>query len=128
MKANNVVINQHIDNAKKEAILVSNTYTDQRVNALEQMFNHQVDRLESRINKNADWANVGIASVSAMASIPYVNSTTFSIGAGLGNYRNGNAIAVGSQYQLNDHAHLRGAISWNSEDSAVYGVGLALGF
>ncbi|MEX6313551.1 YadA C-terminal domain-containing protein [Providencia manganoxydans] len=55
-------------------------------------------------------------------------NTRFSLGAGLGNYRNGNAVAVGAQYQIKENVNLRSSVSWNNSDSAVVGAGVAIGW
>ncbi|HDX6504338.1 TPA: YadA-like family protein, partial [Escherichia coli] len=72
--------------------------------------------------------NAGIASVAAMTNIPYVNNQTFSAGVGVGNYRNGNAVAVGVQYKLNENTNIRASSSWNNTDGAVIGGGIAVGW
>ncbi|MEM7927807.1 YadA-like family protein, partial [Morganella morganii] len=55
-------------------------------------------------------------------------NTTFSAGMGVGNYRNGNAIAAGAQYKISDNVNVRTSVSWNNEDSAVVGGGIAVGW
>ncbi|HHR5881918.1 TPA: YadA C-terminal domain-containing protein, partial [Providencia alcalifaciens] len=121
-------LNTSIKSAQSKAISDSRNYTNQRVDMLEQNMNGRLNSLDNKMDKNADRANAGIASVSAMANIPYTNNTNFSMGIGLGNYRNGNAAAFGGQYNVNDNVNIRSSISWNNEDSAVYGAGIAVGF
>ncbi|WP_311748106.1 YadA C-terminal domain-containing protein [Proteus penneri] len=136
---NNMVINQNIDNTKKEIIQLgeksinnvkkeSIAYTDAKFNQIDNRINSSFQQLNDKIDENAKKANAGIASVAAMTNIPYVNYQKFSVGAGLGNYRNGNAIAVGMQYKLNENTHVRASTSWNSSDSAVFGGGIAIGW
>lgn len=84
--------------------------------------------MDKKISKTAKQANSGIASVAAMSNIPYAMNTRFSLGAGLGNYRNGNAVAVGAQYQIKENVNLRSSVSWNNSDSAVIGAGIAIGW
>ncbi|HAO0301408.1 TPA: hypothetical protein IGZ58_004693 [Escherichia coli] len=121
---NNTVINQNIDRAKKESF----AYTDDRFNQIDRKVNSAFKDLSDKIDSNARKANAGIASVAAMSNIPYVNNQTFSAGIGLGNYRNGNAIAVGVQYNMNEHVHLRASSSWNNTDGTVIGGGIAIGW
>lgn len=85
-------------------------------------------QMDKKISKTAKQANSGIASVAAMSNIPYAMNTRFSLGAGLGNYRNGNAVAVGAQYQIKENVNLRSSVSWNNSDSAVVGAGIAIGW
>uniref|UniRef100_UPI002B059A0D YadA C-terminal domain-containing protein n=1 Tax=Providencia alcalifaciens TaxID=126385 RepID=UPI002B059A0D len=88
----------------------------------------RVDQMESKIRQTARDANAGIASVAAMTNIPYTTNTRFSAGLGLGNFKNGNAIAAGAQYQVKQNLNLRSSISWNNSDRAVIGAGIAYGW
>lgn len=90
--------------------------------------NTRVDQMESKIHQTARDANAGIASVAAMTNIPYTTNTRFSAGLGLGNFKNGNAIAAGAQYQVKQNLNLRSSISWNNSDRAVIGAGIAYGW
>ncbi|MBQ0268761.1 YadA-like family protein [Providencia huaxiensis] len=95
---------------------------------LENKFDHGVSQLDSKIDKRAQEANAGIASVAAMSNIPYATNTRFSAGVGVGNYKNGSAIAAGAQYQLKENINLRSSVSWNNSDAAVIGAGVAFGW
>ncbi|WP_272672032.1 YadA C-terminal domain-containing protein [Providencia sp. PROV158] len=95
---------------------------------LENKFDHEVSQLDSKIDKRAQEANAGIASVAAMSNIPYAINTRFSAGVGVGNYKNGSAIAAGAQYQLKENINLRSSVSWNNSDAAVIGAGVAFGW
>lgn len=121
-------INTTINNAGRETVSVSRHYTDSRIEQIQTANNSRFDSLEKRIDRNAQQANAGIASVAAMANIPYTPDTDFSAGIGIGNYRNGNALAAGAQYQVRRDVNLRGSVSWNDSDSAVLGAGLAIGW
>ncbi|HCM61653.1 MAG TPA: hypothetical protein DIT05_03785 [Morganella sp. (in: Bacteria)] len=121
-------INNTVNNAKQEAVSVSNQYTNYRFEQVQADNNTRFDSMEKRIDKNAKQANAGIASVAAMSNIPYTPDTDFSAGIGVGNYRNGNALAAGAQYQVRRDVNLRGSVSWNDSDSAVVGAGLAIGW
>lgn len=121
-------IHSSIDDSRKQAISSSQNYTNARFTELETSMNSRFNSVEQQMNKNADRANAGIASVAAMANIPYTDNTRFSMGLGAGNYRNGNAMAFGGQLRLENNVNLRTSVSWNSEDSAVYGAGVAFGF
>ena len=121
-------INTTINNAGRETVSVSRHYTDSRIEQIQTANNSRFDSLEKRIDRNAQQANAGIASFAAMANIPYTPDTDFSAGIGIGNYRNGNALAAGAQYQVRRDVNLRGSVSWNDSDSAVLGAGLAIGW
>lgn len=73
-------------------------------------------QIDKKISKTAKQANAGIASVAAMTNIPYATNTRLSAGLGIGNYRNGNAVAAGVQFQIKENALFRGttltALSW----------------
>lgn len=90
--------------------------------------NAKFDHLESKISQTARDANAGIAAVAAMTNIPYTSGTRFSAGLGMGNFKNGKAIAAGAQYQVKQNLNLRSSISWNNSDSAVIGAGVAYGW
>lgn len=121
-------INNTVNNAKQEAVSVSNQYTNYRIDQVQANNNTRFDSMEKRIDKNAEQANAGIASVAAMTNIPYTLDTDFSAGIGIGNYHNGNALAAGAQYQVRRDVNLRGSVSLNDSDSAVVGAGLAIGW
>ncbi|EMO7838143.1 YadA-like family protein [Morganella morganii] len=121
-------LNNNIDKSQKESIAISNSYTDNRFNQVQFQNEARFDSMDKKINDNANKANAGIASVASMANIPYTTNTTFSAGMGVGNYRNGNAIAAGAQYKISDNVNVRTSVSWNNEDSAVVGGGIAVGW
>ncbi|WP_349335151.1 YadA C-terminal domain-containing protein [Escherichia albertii] len=121
---NNAVINKNIQTAKQESF----SYTDYKFNQIEGQINSKFKQLDDKIEANAKKANAGIASVAAMSNIPYVNNQTFSAGVGVGNYRNGSAVAVGAQYNINENTHVRVSSSWNNTDGAVIGGGIAVGW
>lgn len=121
-------LNTTVNDAKREAVSASRQYTDHRVEQMQSENNARFDSVDKRIDRNARQANAGIASVAAMANIPYTPDTDFSAGIGIGNYRNGNALAAGAQYQVRRDVNLRGSVSWNDSDSAVIGAGLAIGW
>ncbi|WP_438334425.1 YadA C-terminal domain-containing protein [Edwardsiella tarda] len=98
------------DNGDKKTLASANRYTDEKIN-----------HTESRLN-------AGIAGVTAISSIPYVHGNTFSYGVGIGNYRNGNAAALGMQYKITNNINARLNASWDSAHNAALGFGLAAGW
>uniref|UniRef100_UPI0028055D2D YadA C-terminal domain-containing protein n=1 Tax=Xenorhabdus bovienii TaxID=40576 RepID=UPI0028055D2D len=106
----------------------ANDYTDFRFNELRSYGEQQVNYLNNKIERVEKRANAGIASVSAMSNIPYSNNAQFSFGLGLGQYRNGSAVALGVQRKLNESVNIRASTSWNNSDSAVFGAGISIGW
>lgn len=125
---NNTVINNNIKVSGDKVLSNANQYTDYKFNQTINGFDRRLDKMDERINKNDKRASAGIASVAAMSNIPYTQNTQFSAGLGVGNYRNANAIAAGAQYQLRLDTNLRMSASWNTEDRAVLGAGVAIGW
>lgn len=97
-------------NGDKQTLASANRYTDEKIN-------HSESRL-----------NAGIAGVTAISSIPYVHGNTFSYGVGVGNYRNGNAAALGMQYKITSNLNARLNASWDSAHNTAVGFGLAAGW
>ncbi|WP_077999638.1 YadA C-terminal domain-containing protein [Edwardsiella tarda] len=97
-------------NGDKQTLASANRYTDEKIN-------HSESRL-----------NAGIAGVTAISSIPYVHGNTFSYGVGIGNYRNGNAAALGMQYKVTSNLNARLNASWDSAHNTAVGFGLAAGW
>ncbi|QPR29851.1 YadA-like family protein [Edwardsiella hoshinae] len=97
-------------NGDKQTLASANHYTDEKVN-----------RTEKRLN-------AGLAGIAAISSIPYVNGNTFSYGVGVGNYRNGNAAAMGMQYKISHNINARLNASWDSSHNTAVGFGLAAGW
>ena len=69
---------------------------EQRIGELEQSTNQRFGALKNQVDRNKKDADAGIAGVAAMASIPQVTEyQTFSVGAGVGNRHDQQALAVG---------------------------------
>uniref|UniRef100_UPI0034D52855 YadA-like family protein n=1 Tax=Proteus mirabilis TaxID=584 RepID=UPI0034D52855 len=116
------------DNAKSEAISSSNDYTDYWFNQLDGKTDSRFNQVNNRIDKLENKVNAGLAGVTAIASIPYVQEDRFSFGMGLGNYSNGNAIAAGAQYKPTVNTNVRLNFSWDNESNSAIGAGFAVGF
>ncbi|EOV8878186.1 YadA family autotransporter adhesin [Providencia stuartii] len=98
-----------LDNARQ--------YTDQRFSQLD----NKISQVEKR-------ANAGIAGVTAISSIPYVNSERFSFGMAMGHYRDAQAIATGVQYKPTANTNVRLNASWNNGGDTSIGAGFAVGW
>ncbi|MEZ2894783.1 YadA C-terminal domain-containing protein [Providencia rettgeri] len=125
---NKVIGNTSSIKALKSDISKTQKANELKFTSLENKFDHGVHQLDRKIDKRAQEANSGIASVAAMSNIPYATNTRFSAGIGAGNYKNGSAIAAGAQYQLKENINLRSSVSWNNSDAAVIGAGVAFGW
>ncbi|HIE4304046.1 TPA: YadA-like family protein, partial [Proteus mirabilis] len=95
----------------------ANSYTDQRFSQLD----NKISQVEKR-------ANAGIAGVTAISSIPYVNSERFSFGMAMGHYRDAQAIATGVQYKPAANTNVRLNASWNNGGDTNIGAGFAVGW
>ncbi|EOE1187336.1 YadA-like family protein [Proteus mirabilis] len=118
---------------------MANKYTASSVDTLGKNFNKTLNDLQqkneqrfSQMNKKIDRvekrANAGIAGVTAISSIPYVNNERFSFGMGVGHYRDAQAIAAGVQYKVSQNANIRVNTSWNNGGDTNLGAGFAIGW
>ncbi|HFG7810462.1 TPA: YadA-like family protein [Salmonella enterica subsp. enterica serovar Java] len=103
--------------AENNAVARSNAYTDNRFGELRKNLEHTEKRL-----------NAGIAGVTALSSIPYVEGNKFSYGIGAGTYQNGNAVAAGVQFRVSPSTNVRLNMSWDSAGNNAAGVGIAGGW
>ncbi|WP_052189649.1 MULTISPECIES: YadA-like family protein [Xenorhabdus] len=110
----------------KETLKNAKDYTDTRFGELQSYTDQKVNYLDNKIDRIEKRANAGVASVAAMTNIPYSNNTGFSLGLGLGQYRNGSAVALGIQDKLNENVSLRLSTSWNNSGSPVFGAGVGI--
>ena len=115
-------------NVAQQAEENANLYTDYMFNQFKQQSNERFEQLSNKIDKAEKRLNAGIAGVTAISSIPYIAGNTFSYGIGLGNYQNGNAIALGGQYKVSSNGNARLNISWDSSQNVTLGLGLAGGW
>lgn len=118
----------YTNSAKNEAINTSTQYTDTKFRQLDKKTTSQVKQNTQRIDSIEKKINVGIAGVTAISSIPYVTANNFSFGVGIGNYKNGNAVAVGAQYTPYGNTNLRVNTSFDSNNNSVIGAGVAIGW
>ncbi|WP_340617384.1 YadA C-terminal domain-containing protein, partial [Xenorhabdus entomophaga] len=123
----NIERNERISGDQK-TLASANNYTDWRFNELRSYGDQKINYLNNKIERIEKQSNAGIASVAAMSNIPYVNNSIFSFGVGLGQYKNGSAVALGMQRKLSDSVNIRASTSWNNSDSAVFGAGISIGW
>lgn len=121
-------LKEYIEKSKNDSISIANEYTNNKFKNIFLDNDIALKNMDNKIDKADKRASAGIASVAAMANIPYVTNHTFSLGVGVGNYRDANALATGAQYQITESAIIRVSASWNTEDRGVVGGGVSYGW
>lgn len=121
-------LKEYIEKSKNDSISIANEYTNNKFKNIFIDNDIALENMDNKIDKADKRASAGIASVAAMANIPYVTNHTFSLGVGVGNYRDANAFATGAQYQITESAIIRVSASWNTEDRGVVGGGISYGW
>jgi len=119
--------NDYADNSSSQTLSYANAYTDKKISELNN--NHQqIKNLSKKIDRVNKKLNAGIAGVTAIASIPYLNNSNFSYGMGGGTYSNGQAMAAGMQVRMTENTAARINMSWDSSRNSSVGVGFAGGW
>ncbi|WP_336340491.1 YadA-like family protein [Enterobacter cloacae] len=93
-----------------------------------QGLNKSFSNLKNQVEKNRKEANAGIAGANAIASIPTIAGSRFSLGAGVGGFQGSQAVAVGATYNFNERVALKAGVSTSSASEVGYGVGISVGF
>lgn len=132
-KAENIQDNINI--SKNDAINTSTHYTNNKINESTNKNDQQFKKIKTQFTKNEQRidtfekrVNAGLAGVTAISSIPYVSANNFSFGIGVGNYKNGNAIAAGAQYKPFENTNIRINTSLDNDNNSVVGAGIAIGW
>jgi hypothetical protein len=82
----------------------------------------QLDKVETNLSR-------GIASVTAMANLPAVDSgKQFNMGFGLGSYNGENAASVGFQARIDKSAILKVSAASSDKGEAAFGAGIGISF
>ncbi|HCM62832.1 MAG TPA: hypothetical protein DIT05_09835 [Morganella sp. (in: Bacteria)] len=128
-------IQENINISKNDAINTSTHYTNNKINESTKKNDQQFQKIKTQFTKNEQRidafekrVNAGLAGVTAISSIPYVAANNFSFGIGVGNYKNGNAIAAGAQYKPFENTNVRINTSLDNDNNSVVGAGLAIGW
>lgn len=128
-------IQENIHTSKNEAINTSTHYTNNQINESTKKNDQKFEKIKTQFAKNEQRidtfekrVNAGLAGVTAISSIPYVTANNFSFGIGVGNYKNGNAIAAGAQYKPFENTNIRVNTSLDNDNNSVVGAGLAIGW
>lgn len=85
------------------------------------------DGLQTQITENTNEARRGIASIVAVAGIPGLDSgKQFSMGVGVGGFKNESAVAIGANVRFSDDVTGKLAVGLNGSNSTVSaGVGFS---
>lgn len=128
-------IHESINISKNDVINTSTHYTNNKINESTKKIDQQFQKIKTQFTKNEQRidafekrVNAGLAGVTAISSIPYVATDNFSFGIGVGNYKNGNAIAAGAQYKPFENTNVRINTSLDNDNNSVIGAGLAIGW
>lgn len=90
--------------------------------------NQTVNGLESRVNGRMDKAVAGAAALAALHPLDFDENDKWNVAAGYGNYRSGNALALGAFYRPNEDTMFSiGGAMGNGQNMVNVGVSLKLG-
>ncbi|WP_241609437.1 YadA C-terminal domain-containing protein, partial [Rosenbergiella australiborealis] len=120
--------NNYTDKSSANTLSSANNYTDKQIEKLNIQGDEKIRKLSNKIDQANKKLNAGIAGVTAIASIPYLNNNRFSYGMGGGTYSNGQAVAAGAQVHMTQNTAARVNISWDSSHNSAVGVGFAAGW
>lgn len=122
---NEYQVSAHNDmvNGDAQVLKQSRGYTNEKFAQLKS----SVDQNSRDIHENKREARSGIAGVAAMANIPQVVDQEFTLGVGLGHYKDQNALAVGGIWAVSSRLAAKASVGFTSEDTVV-GVGVGIGF
>lgn len=118
---NNQVINQNMRSYSAQAVQQSKAYTDQQVGQLRN------DWQQGRSDDQREYRS-GIASVAAMANIPVVPGQAVTVGAGIGQFKDRTALAVGVGANIGTNVQVKGSVGFSNGSDAVAGAGIGFGF
>ncbi|MGM8925078.1 YadA C-terminal domain-containing protein, partial [Enterobacter hormaechei subsp. steigerwaltii] len=91
--------------------------------------NAQFKSLQNEVDENKKEARSGVASAIALASMPQVEkeqSVMFS--AGVGSFKNEQAISAGASFHAGEHAVIKAGISDSTNSDLAMGAGIGIGF
>lgn len=120
LRSTNRVVSQHTEQLANH---------EQRIQTLEQDTNRNFGALRSQVDRNKKDADAGIAGVAAMASIPQVTEyQTFSLGAGVGNRHDQQALAVGFSARAAQNVVVKVSAATDTNSGWTVGAGAAIGW
>ncbi|WP_400217266.1 YadA-like family protein [Escherichia coli] len=91
--------------------------------------NSNYSSLKSQVESDRGEYRGGIATATALAGLPQVNSNqTFMVSAAAGTFKDASAIAVGGSANINDHVVVKFGVSDSTEGDAAANIGVGYGF
>ncbi|MBK4284537.1 YadA-like family protein [Enterobacter hormaechei] len=134
-----IITKKEVDTATINKIKLLNTQTAAQaadLKATQHVFaqaqsssNAQFKSLQNEVDENKKEARSGVASAIALASMPQVEkeqSVMFS--AGVGSFKNEQAISAGASFQAGEHAVIKAGISDSTNSDLAMGAGIGIGF
>lgn len=120
IRSTNRVVSQHTEQLANH---------EQRIQTLEQDTNRNFGALRNQVDRNKKDADAGIAGVAAMVSIPQVTEyQTFSVGAGVGNRHDQQALAVGFSARAAQNVVVKVSAATDTNSGWTVGAGAAIGW
>jgi len=120
IRSTNRVVSQHTEQLANH---------EQRIQTLEQDTNRNFGALRNQVDRNKKDADAGIAGVAAIASIPQVlESQAVSIGVGVGNRHDQQALAVGFSARAAQNVVVKVSAATDTNSGWTVGAGAAIGW
>ena len=88
-------------------------------------YNTRLNSIEKTVHQNRKIASAGISSAMAMSSIPYLEYEKYSMGMGVASYDGEAAISIGATWKISEKGNLRIQGSYDSQNKAGVGIGVA---
>lgn len=122
-----------IENAIESINIVNSTAQENNSNVTRslnsiQQNSSRIDNLKQQSHKDRRQARAGTAGAMAMTQITPVQGKTFTVGAGMGTYRNETAVAVGAKYVPKQNVVISLSGSADSRGGVGAATGVSLGF
>ncbi|MEB6381618.1 YadA-like family protein, partial [Leclercia adecarboxylata] len=114
----------------KNSAAISSTQTKVADNSRQiSKLNSNFSSLKSQVDSDRKEYRSGIATATALAGMPQVNSNqTFMVSAAAGTFKDASAIAVGGSANVSDHVVVKFGVSDSTENDVAANVGIGYGF
>ena len=105
--------------------VAENTNQIKHINNTLNHYNTRINNLEKTVHENRKRASAGTASAMAMSSIPYLDYAKYSFGMGVASYDGEAAMSMGLEFRMGDNGRFRIQGSYDTQNKAGVGVGMA---
>lgn len=133
------ITKKEVDTKTINLVKSLNTQTTAQANdlkAAQQVFaqaqsssNAQFKNLKDEVDDNKKEARGGVASAVAIASMPQVEKDqAMMFSAGVGSFKNEQAISVGASFHAGEHTVIKAGISDSTNNDLAMGAGIGIGF